>query len=79
MTRKLTFEFPSDEAATAFAEWLCDAGGEQHYANYCDDEPDERPQVCFRYHPEDTTKEDTDPNRYGPFLDDWTIRCTSMP
>jgi hypothetical protein len=77
MSRKVTFEFPDDETAMTFAHWMCDGTGEQDYWLCCEEAG--RPMVRFHYHgEEDETKDVSDPERYGPFMGDWTIRCTPM-
>lgn len=81
MKRSITIKFDSDEVAMHFAEWLCGAG-EKDYWNWM--ESRERKNqgnitaIYFGYHGvEDTSKEETDPDRYGEFMCDWTIRTKS--
>ena len=80
---KLIFEFDNEDALRHFALWLCESG-EQSYWDYMryreeDEEDGNITAVSFEYHgKEDKTKTKTkkksDPERYGEFLCDNTIR-----
>ena len=77
---KLTIEFDNQEAAHHFAIWLCESG-EQEYWQWMEyreeDDEGDITATSFHYHgSEDETKEETDPERYGEFLFDNTIRTT---
>jgi len=70
----IKIEFDSKEAAMGFANWLC-GSGEQDYWQWmeCQDEPS----VIFHYHgTEDETESEDDPDSYGKFMADLTIRTT---
>lgn len=76
----LTFEFDSPEAREHFATWLCESG-EQDYWEWMRVRETESsgPITVLRFHyhgPEDETKAENDPSRYGEFLCDNTIRTT---
>lgn len=76
----LKIKFDNEEAALHFAEWLCNSG-EQEYWSYmeCRELEDDGniTAVNFHYHgEEDETKDESDPNRYGEFMCDNTIRTT---
>lgn len=78
MARDLVVRFATDEAAEHFALWLCESG-EQQYWDWMvareSEEPGNITAVEFDYHgPEDDTKAKSDPERYGEFMCDWTIR-----
>lgn len=79
--RSITIEFDSDEIAMHFADWLCGSGEQQYWdwMRYREDEEDGNITVTsFDYHGvEDETKEETDEERYGEFMCDWTIRTKS--
>ncbi len=77
--RDLIIRFASDEAADHFASWLCESG-EQSYWDWMqvreEEEPGDITALSFGYHgPEDETKAENDPARYGEFLCDWVIRA----
>lgn len=77
---KLTIEFDNQEALEHFASWLCGAG-EQDYWQWMECREDEEggniTAFQFHYHgPEDETKAQNDPSRYGEFMCDNTIRTT---
>lgn len=78
----ITIEFDNKECARGFAEWLC-GSGEQDYWNYQQYREEDEPKgnitaIDFEYHgPEDKTKAEDDPKRYGKFLCDNTIRTTA--
>ena len=80
MKRSITIEFDSDEVAMHFAEWLC-GSGEHQYWNWMEyreqEEEGDITVTSFDYRVEDTSKEETDPDRYGEFMCDWTIRTKS--
>jgi hypothetical protein len=76
----IKIEFDNEKAALGFAEWLC-GSGEQSYWNYQEyreeDEDGDITAIDFHYHgPEDETKAQNDPKRYGKFMCDNTIRTT---
>lgn len=78
---KLTIEFDNQEAAHHFAIWLCESGEQQYWEWMGYREEDEEDgnitATSFDYHgPEDETKTEADPERYGEFLCDNTIRTT---
>lgn len=80
MSRDITIKFDTEEAAMHFAEWLC-GSGEQEYWNWMryreDEESGNITVLEFDYHGvEDSTKSKDDPDRYGEFMCDWTIRTT---
>jgi hypothetical protein len=69
--RSITIEFDSDEIATHFATWLCEAG-EQDYWNWIRYQEQNYPNIncaiSFDYHGE---RDDLE------FMQDWTIRTKS--
>jgi hypothetical protein len=72
--------FANEEAAHHFAIWLCESG-EQQYWEWMEyrerEEKGDITAVSFHYHgPEDESKEENDPARYGEFMCDNTIRTT---
>lgn len=73
-------KFPTKEAADHFASWLCGSGEQQYWdwMEYREDEEDgDITATSFHYHgEEDETKEQTDPERYGEFMEDGIIRTT---
>ena len=75
----IKIEFANEAAAKHFASWLCGAG-EQDYWMWmeCREQEEEGniTAVSFDYHNEDATKADDDPDRYGEFMADNTIRTT---
>jgi len=76
----LTVEFDNQEALEHFALWLCESG-EQDYWQWMEyreqEEAGNTTATSFHYHgPEDETKAQNDPNRYGKFMCDNTIRTT---
>lgn len=76
----LVIKFPTKEAAEHFALWLCESGEQQYWdwMEYREDEEDgDITATSFHYHgEEDETKERSDPDRYGEFMEDNTIRTT---
>ena len=76
--RKLTVEFANPEAMRHFALWLCESGEQSYWAwmRYREEEgPGDMTATSFHYHgPADETKAEDDPDRYGDFLCDDTIR-----
>lgn len=76
----LQMKFANEAAAKHFALWLCESG-EQSYWDWMeyreDEEEGDITATRFHYHgEEDETKERTDPERYGEFMEDNTIRTT---
>jgi hypothetical protein len=76
----ISIEFDNKKAAHHFASWLCGAG-EQDYWQWqeCREEEEDGniTATSFHYHgPEDETKSEDDPDRYGEFMCDNTIRTT---
>jgi hypothetical protein len=73
-------EFDSKSAADHFATWLCESG-EQSYWEWMECREQEQAGNItakqFHYHGvEDETKAEDDPDRYGKFMADNTIRTT---
>lgn len=76
----ISIEFNNEEAALHFAHWLC-GQGEQDYWQWMECREQEEggniTAISFHYHgPEDETKAQDDPKRYGKFMCDNTIRTT---
>jgi len=74
----LKIEFDNQKILEHFAIWLCEAG-EQDYFNWMEfresEEEGDITVIEFNYHgPEDESKAKDDPERYGEFLCDNTIR-----
>ena len=66
---EITIRFPSRELMNAFADWLCDGGGEQAF----DESLRPKCAVRFQYRPENQEFPPTDRRRYGKWLGDGTI------
>ena len=80
MKKELVIKFDSAKAAEHFALWLCESG-EQAYWDWMEyregEEDGNITATSFHYHgEEDKTKEETDPERYGKFMNDGIIRTT---
>lgn len=78
--KTIKIEFDNEKAAYHFASWLC-GSGEQQYWNWMEcreqKESGNITAINFHYHgPEDETKAQDDPDRYGEFMCDDTIRTT---
>lgn len=76
--KTLKIEFASQKALRHFALWLCESG-EQEYWQWMETRETEEDgnitAVELDYHgPEDETKSKDDPERYGEFMCDDTIR-----
>lgn len=76
----VSIKFANEEAADHFSTWLCESG-EQSYWDWMEcreqEEDGDITAINFHYHgEEDETKAHTDPNRYGKFMSDNTIRTT---
>lgn len=74
----LSIKFANKEALDHFASWLC-GSGEQQYWDWMEtreqEEDGDITAVDFHYHgEEDETKAKNDPQRYGAFMADNTIR-----
>lgn len=81
MNKTIVIEFDSEIAAGHFASWFC-GQGEQSYWDWMEyreeEEEGDITAVSFHYHGiEDKRLSNTDPNRYGPFMGDSTIRTIS--
>jgi hypothetical protein len=79
MKKEITIKFDNAKAALHFAHWLC-GSGEQQYWEWMqyreEEEPGNITAVSFDYHAEDTSKDVSDPKRYGKFMGDGIIRTT---
>lgn len=76
----IQIKFANPEAAKHFASWLCNSG-ELDYWQWMEyrerKEKGDITATSFHYHgEEDTSKEETDPSRYGEFMCDNIIRTT---
>ena len=79
--RDITIKFNSEKVAMHFADWLCESG-EQEYWEWMryreNEEEGDITAVYFEYHElKDVSKAETDPDRYGEYMHDWTIRTKS--
>lgn len=77
----LQIKFANEAAAAHFALWLCESG-EQQYWDWMEyresEEEGDITATSFHYHgEEDETKARNDPERYGEFMCDNTIRTTT--
>lgn len=76
----LKMEFANEDAAHHFALWLCEQGEQDYWLWMEYREQEESGNITatsFHYHgPEDESKAQTDPARYGTFLCDNTIRTS---
>lgn len=71
---KLTVEFPNAKVMEVFATWMCDGGGEQQFAEACENDGISI-HLGLGYHgPENEQYPPNDRRRYGKFLYDNTIR-----
>lgn len=76
--KTLKIEFANEQAFKHFVIWMTESG-EQQYWNWMEaveeDEEGDVTVIDFSYHgPEDETKAESDPARYGEFMCDDTIR-----
>jgi hypothetical protein len=81
MKTTITIEFDNRRAAHHFAAWLCGSGEQEYWQwqEYREQDEDKGniTAVEFHYHGvEDKTKDPDDPERYGEFMCDNTIRTT---
>ena len=76
----LQIKFANEAAAAHFALWLCESGEQSYWdwMEYRESEDDgDITATSFHYHgEEDETKARNDPERYGEFMEDNTIRTT---
>lgn len=76
--KTLKIEFASQKALEHFASWLCESGEQEYWQWMETRESEEDGNITateFDYHgPEDETKAEDDPKRYGEFMCDDTIR-----
>ena len=77
----LQIKFANEAAAAHFASWLCGSGEQQYWdwMEYREEEEEgDITATSFHYHgEEDETKERTDTERYGEFMEDNIIRTTT--
>lgn len=78
--KEIKIQFANAKAAAHFALWLCESG-EQEYWQWMEcREQEENGNITatsFHYHgQENTSKDPADPERYGTFMCDDTIRTT---
>ena len=74
---ELKIEFPDRETLRAFADWLCNSG-EQTYWDCLGHDGQDKPMVAFEYHAQDETKDRNDPDRYGAYLPNNTIKTRML-
>lgn len=79
-TTDIVIRFANRKAALHFAHWLCGSGEQQYWMWMEYREQEEKGNITatgFHYHgEEDESKEKTDPERYGQFMEDNIIRTT---
>lgn len=74
---KLTVEFDNEEALDHFAIWLCESGEQQYWEWMAVRETEEDGDITavdFDYHNKKGGAVADDPEAYGEFLEDGTIR-----